>query len=72
MKSAKPIVIILGLLLSFLVDAGSSLAQSEYIAFWPKQYDKPKGKPVTYMDTFKAYPALTNSGFKVVRMVLMK
>ncbi|MBI4824608.1 MAG: hypothetical protein HY805_10340 [Nitrospirae bacterium] len=54
MTVAKQILLILGILIISLVDAGSSLAQSEFIVF-SKQYDKPKGKPVTYIDTFKAY-----------------
>ncbi|MBI4824408.1 MAG: hypothetical protein HY805_09315, partial [Nitrospirae bacterium] len=55
MGVAKQILLILSILIISLVDAGSSLAQSEFIVF-SKQYDKPKGKPVTYTDTFKAYP----------------
>ncbi|MEK6582532.1 MAG: hypothetical protein AABZ25_09130, partial [Nitrospirota bacterium] len=38
-----------------LINTGISFAQSDYFIFGPKQYDKPKGSPVTYTDTFPAY-----------------
>lgn len=34
-------------------------AQSEFIAFGPKQYDKPKGSPVTYTDSFQGYEGIS-------------
>jgi len=38
----------------FLLNAGLSFAQSNFIVFGPKQYNKPKGHPVTYIDSFQA------------------
>ena len=55
MKRARHIAIILSIFIISLVDTGISFAQSEYVVFGPKQYDKPKGSPVTYTDTFQAY-----------------
>ncbi len=55
MKRVKHIAIILSIFIVSLVNTGISFAQSEYVVFGPKQYDKPKGSPVTYTDTFQAY-----------------
>ncbi len=55
MKRARHIAIILSIFIISLVDTGISFAQSDSIIFGPKQYDKPKGSPVTYTDTFQAY-----------------
>ena len=55
MKRARHIAIILSMFIISLVDTGISFAQSEYVVFGPKQYDKPKGSPVTYTETFQAY-----------------
>lgn len=55
MKTGRPITIILSVLISsLLLVANISFAQSVLTIFGPKQYDKPKGKPVTYIDTFQS------------------
>lgn len=50
----KQIEIVLGIFIIVLINIGISFAQSDYIIFGPKQYDKPKGSPITYIDTFQA------------------
>lgn len=55
MKRARHIAIILSIFIISLVDTGISFAQSEYAIFGAKKYDKPKGSPVTYTDTFQVY-----------------
>lgn len=54
----KQIEIILSIFIIVLINTGISFAQSDYIIFGPKQYDKPKGSPVTYTDTFQAYTGI--------------
>ncbi|MDO9289474.1 MAG: hypothetical protein Q7T83_11885, partial [Thermodesulfovibrionales bacterium] len=55
-------IYILVMLSIVFLDASSSFAQSGSIIFGPKQYDKPKGSPITYTDTFQAY---TDSNYTV-------
>ena len=55
MKRARHIVIILSIFIISLISVSFVFAQSEYVVFGPKQYDKPKGKPITYTDTFQVY-----------------
>lgn len=50
----RHIAIILSIFIVSLVNANFLFA-SEVVVFGPKQYDKPKGSPVTYTDTFQAY-----------------
>jgi hypothetical protein len=54
MKKVRPIAIIFSAVLS-LVNISLSFAQSESVVFGPKQYDKPKGSPVTYIDSFQGH-----------------
>jgi len=54
----KQIEIVLSIFIIVLINTGISFAQSDYIIFGPKQYDKPKGSPVTYTDTFQAYTGI--------------
>jgi hypothetical protein len=42
-----------------LLNAGLTFAQSDYTVFGSKQYDKPKGSPVTYTDTFQGYEGIS-------------
>jgi PKD repeat protein len=55
MKRARCIAIVLSILIVSLISVSFTFAQTEYVVFGPKQYDKPKGKPVTYTETFQAY-----------------
>ena len=55
LQRKKQLAIILSIFIIVLINTGISFAQSDYIIFGPKQYDKPKGSPVTYTDTFQAY-----------------
>lgn len=50
----RHIAIILSIFIVSLISVSFAFAQSEYVVFGPKQYDKPKGRPVTYTDTFHA------------------
>lgn len=54
----KQIEIVLSIFIIVLINTGISFAQSDYFIFGPKQYDKPKGSPVTYTDTFQAYTGI--------------
>ena len=54
----KQIEIVLSIFIIVLINTGISFAQSDYIIFGPKQYNKPKGSPVTYTDTFQAYTGI--------------
>jgi hypothetical protein len=55
MKRVTHTIVVFIVFLIFLLNVRSSLAQSEYTIFGPKQYDKPKGSPVTYTDSFQGY-----------------
>ena len=55
MKRARCIAIVLSIFIVSLISVSFVFAQSEYVVFGPKQYDKPKGSPVTYIDAFQAY-----------------
>ena len=60
MKIGRHTTIMLSTVLYFfLVNISLSLAQSEYVVFGPKQYDKPKGSPVTYTDTLQGYEGIS-------------
>jgi len=54
MNKKQPIAIILSVFIISLLVTDICFAQSELTIFGPKQYDKPKGKPVTYIDNFQA------------------
>lgn len=49
------LLLVIGIIVIYSIKAGIAHAQTEpVIEFGPKQYDKPKGHPVTYTDTFQA------------------
>jgi len=54
MNKEQPIAIILSVFIISLLVTNICFAQSELTIFGPKQYNKSKGKPITYIDTFQA------------------